>query len=439
MSQNDFEIANQGFPAFRADLNEALQALATLSSGATAPIVPYNYQLWYDTSADILRIRNAANDAWIDVFTFDQASGEVFFPALNVSYDNAASGLIADTVQEAIDELKSTVDGFAVKGIFYKDSTRQPAWTKTGASTAVTSTDLFIEVEGAVQSIASGTTITMPTLSVGVDYAIWCTPAGALQASSNFTSPPVANSRLVGGFHFAPGGNAPISATGDWTTHNGGDTNPQINEYSFHDLKWRPSAPDPRGLTLVNDSFWAGMYLMSNGDGAGPLHRYNVNPCRDGNAPFKPYATTPTRYTNAIPINIFEVLAYNGFRAPDVNEFQLLAIGVNEARSIGGTGPGNTGIVADRNKNQQTSAWGVFDATGVLEVWGRDSLPSNVQDNNVTQGRSNNRWRISGFVRLGGHWNIGAVSGSRCVVTDPASNSFLSTGGRGVCQHLILP
>ena len=30
MSQNDFTIANQGFPAFRADLNSALQALASI-------------------------------------------------------------------------------------------------------------------------------------------------------------------------------------------------------------------------------------------------------------------------------------------------------------------------------------------------------------------------------------------------------------------------
>jgi hypothetical protein len=248
----------------------------------------------------------------------------------------------------------------------------------------------------------------------------------------------VANSRKLGGFHYAPGGNATLSVTGDWTTHNGGDTTEQINEYSFYDLKWKPSVIDPRGLTLVNNSFWTGMYLMSDGASA-PLHKYNVSPCRDGNAPFKPYATTPTRYSNAAPMNIFETLKYNGFSAPNHNEFQLLALGVNEQRSIGGSDPGNTGIVTDRNKNQQTSAWGVFDATGVLIVWGRDSLPDDTQDNNVTQGRSNNVFRISRFGALGGGWNGISFSGSRYVGSTPSSLSVSNVGGRGCCSHCIIP
>ena len=77
MAQNDFTIANQGFPAFRADLNSAIQSLATLSSGATAPTTTFAYQLWYDTATDILKCRNADNDAWITLFTFDQVGDSV--------------------------------------------------------------------------------------------------------------------------------------------------------------------------------------------------------------------------------------------------------------------------------------------------------------------------------------------------------------------------
>jgi hypothetical protein len=69
MSQNDFNIANQGFASFRGDLNSALQALASTSSGATAPATPYANQLWYDTANDLLKIRNEANSDWIDVLT----------------------------------------------------------------------------------------------------------------------------------------------------------------------------------------------------------------------------------------------------------------------------------------------------------------------------------------------------------------------------------
>jgi len=74
MSQHDFNIANQGFPAFRTDLNNGLTALATNSSGATAPSTTYAYQWWYDTTTDILKMRNADNDAWINFATFDQVN-----------------------------------------------------------------------------------------------------------------------------------------------------------------------------------------------------------------------------------------------------------------------------------------------------------------------------------------------------------------------------
>lgn len=74
MSQNDFNVANQGFPSFRSDMNSAFQALASNSSGATAPSTTYAYQWWYDTANDILKMRNADNDAWIDIAEFDQVA-----------------------------------------------------------------------------------------------------------------------------------------------------------------------------------------------------------------------------------------------------------------------------------------------------------------------------------------------------------------------------
>ena len=63
MSQNDFTIANQGFPAFRADLNGALQALASNSAGTSAPTTTFAYQYWYDSTNNLLKIRNADDDA----------------------------------------------------------------------------------------------------------------------------------------------------------------------------------------------------------------------------------------------------------------------------------------------------------------------------------------------------------------------------------------
>lgn len=67
MSQASFSIGNISRAAFRAAVNAALQALGSLSSGSSAPSDPYAYQLWYDTGAtpNVLKIRNAANAAWV--------------------------------------------------------------------------------------------------------------------------------------------------------------------------------------------------------------------------------------------------------------------------------------------------------------------------------------------------------------------------------------
>ena len=79
MSQNDFSIANQAFPATRSDINSAFQALASTSSGSSEPGTMFAQQLWMDTSATpwVLKIRNAANDAWITWFNIDDSDDTV--------------------------------------------------------------------------------------------------------------------------------------------------------------------------------------------------------------------------------------------------------------------------------------------------------------------------------------------------------------------------
>ena len=65
MSQHDFSIANQTAANARSDINNALQALASLSSGSTAPSTTYANQLWYDTASNQIKMRNEANSDWI--------------------------------------------------------------------------------------------------------------------------------------------------------------------------------------------------------------------------------------------------------------------------------------------------------------------------------------------------------------------------------------
>jgi hypothetical protein len=92
MAQGDMNIANQGFPAFRADLNDQLEALVTNSSGATAPATTFPHQWWLDTSTtpSTLRQRNAANDAWIVIGLVDQSANKLILS--NPEYTGTLTG-----------------------------------------------------------------------------------------------------------------------------------------------------------------------------------------------------------------------------------------------------------------------------------------------------------------------------------------------------------
>jgi hypothetical protein len=94
LSQHDLSIANQGFPAFRSDLNDALQALGSMQSGTTAPSTTYANQLWYDTTNNIVKMRNEDNDAWISLFTLDQSADEI--ASVLVGSGSASAPSIAD-------------------------------------------------------------------------------------------------------------------------------------------------------------------------------------------------------------------------------------------------------------------------------------------------------------------------------------------------------
>ena len=70
-NQNDFVIDNGTGFAVRTDIQDALQALAGNSSGNTEPSVKYAYQWWADTSNAVMKLRNSANDGWIELFQLD--------------------------------------------------------------------------------------------------------------------------------------------------------------------------------------------------------------------------------------------------------------------------------------------------------------------------------------------------------------------------------
>lgn len=332
----------------------------------------------------------------------------------------------------------ASFSGGASAGMIKADP-MSPAFFKTGAGAASIKAGTTVPVAGKAVSFASDTAITMPTLVAGTDYAIWVKDDGTIQASSSFSAAPGAgNWRKSGGFHYAPGGNAAAQA--------GGDTTPAINPYSFWDLKFRPSCPDPRGMTLVADSFWADIYLLGVDHLSNGTSKYNVA-IADGSAPPK----IPTKFggtgSNAYStLNWWEaneVLQSWGKRSPTYDEFAALAYGTTEATSSGGSDVPTTGVSgtgATNAWNKFTSRWGVIQATGCMWIWGGEfgggaagaSWAAN------TGGRGST-YQMENAVLFGGTWVSTLYSGSRASIWGfSPTYSDSGVGVRGVCGHLVI-
>jgi hypothetical protein len=356
-------------------------------------------------------------------FTTLTASGLFSLTGDQVQVSEGGTG--ATTAINALSNL-----GFiAYNGLFRKTDSTIVAFTKTGAGTATTSSTLYVEVNGSVKTIASGASITMPTLAAGTDYAIWAKTDGTLEATSNHTSPPTANARKIGGFHYAPGGNA--------TGQSGGNTTAQINEYSFWDLKFRPVCSDPRGMTLVGGGYWVDIYLTGVDAITNGSSKYNVTMADGASPPKVPTmfgGNGSTTYGSYTWFEAMELATAFGKRCPTQQEFMSAMYGTTEASSVG-SDQGSTILNA-----AYTSKWGVIQATGVLWVWGqeRGGAYNTGGWNANTEGRGS-EYNAPNAVLLGGNWNNGSNSGSRCSSwANAASDSDYRLGSRFACDHLQL-
>lgn len=318
----------------------------------------------------------------------------------------------------------------AARGLFYKTDPTTVAFIKTGAGAASIKAGSKIDVAGTLVEFASTTAITMPTLTVGTDYAIWVKDDGTLQASTGFTSAPGAgNWRKIGGFHYAPGGHS--------GSPGGGNTTSQINEYSLWDLKFRPACSDPRSMTLVADGFWADIYLLGVDHQTNGTSKYNVT-IADGSSPPKVPAlfggNGTTAYSSLTWWEANEVLCSWGKRSPSYQEFAAMAYGTTEASSIGSDPVSTTWNAA------YISKWGIAQATGNMWVWG-DEFGGGAAGASWTAntGGRGSTYQMENAVIFGGSWVSTSVSGSRASYWgySPAY-SYSDIGARGVCDHLIL-
>ena len=69
MATHDYNLANATGAAFRSDLNNALSAVASNNSSSSDPATTFAFQWYVDTGDSTLKIRNAANDGYVNVST----------------------------------------------------------------------------------------------------------------------------------------------------------------------------------------------------------------------------------------------------------------------------------------------------------------------------------------------------------------------------------
>ena len=191
MSQvTDYTIANDTGANVRSDLNSVLAAIQTLNSGSSDPSANVAFQLSVNTTSNLLKIRNAANNAYIEIGNVTQAnlglaklSGSTFTGDVIHNYTTALQIPVGTTAQRP---------GSPSTGDFRFNSTTTSAeiyngseFTAVGGGAGATgggNDEVFFESD---QAVTTSYTLTAnknahtvsPTINSGVTVTV---PSGAI-------------------------------------------------------------------------------------------------------------------------------------------------------------------------------------------------------------------------------------------------------------------
>ena len=138
MAQHDYVIDNSTGANVRADINSVLQAIASNNSGSSAPSTTIALQFYADTTNNILKLRNAANDGFINLFTL--AGGVDVDAASNfnedVTFTGASANILFDKSLNQFQFLDNAKAEFGTGGdleIFHDGSNSHIAENGTGS------------------------------------------------------------------------------------------------------------------------------------------------------------------------------------------------------------------------------------------------------------------------------------------------------------------
>ena len=187
----DYDIANGSGSAVRADLNNVFAAIQSLNSGSADPSgTQVAFQLSVNTTSNLLKIRNASNNGYIEIGNVTQANlglmpvaGGTFTGKVTHNYTNSLNLPVGTTAQR---------DGSPAVGMFRYNSTlnvfegyKNTGWGEIGGGAGATgggTDEGFVETD---QNVTTNYTLTAnkhahtvsPTINSGVTITV---PSGAI-------------------------------------------------------------------------------------------------------------------------------------------------------------------------------------------------------------------------------------------------------------------
>ena len=189
MAQHDMNIANQSFPSFRTDLNNALSALNTMHSGTSRPSGAAVGTMWLDTT-------NSGSNS-LEIKFFD-GSDDITFATIDTSantinFSDAATDVVGDTTPQLggnLDTNSFNIQFDDAHGIHDDSDNEQLVFQKT--SSAVNYLEITNQATGSNPSLSANGSDT----NVGLEFSTKGTgaikfndlayiPQQALTSSSN--------------------------------------------------------------------------------------------------------------------------------------------------------------------------------------------------------------------------------------------------------------
>jgi hypothetical protein len=195
VATHDYVIANGTGAAVRSDLNNALAAIVSNNSSSTEPATTYAFQWWADTTNTLLKIRNAANSAWVTVGDYSTANlGLLTTSSASSTYLAKAGGTVTGALEigttGSLVFEGTTADGFETT-LAVTDPTADNTITLPNSSGTVPLLSLaqtFTAAQrGTITALTDGTTIT-PDFAVTNNYSVTLGGNRTLANPTNITA-----------------------------------------------------------------------------------------------------------------------------------------------------------------------------------------------------------------------------------------------------------